>query len=298
MRTSLIALLILSACVLMASKVEDRSSVILERKPTQEQNDKPEKGDKPTQDEEPKEPKEPEKEEAPEKEVIINADLEVTGYAQKTVSANLIKIGLEFSSIACSVSEALAENSEKVRNAIKAIKSEGCKDEMITTVYFAITPKPREEKEKDMKDDGDKNKQMQQQHDVKHVEFDYIVTQTIEVTVSSKKQAVKIIDCSVSNGAVLLWVNWDISDKTEKMVKAFLIREAIDDAVFKAKKVAKRLGFRLESVKKVKLNDGNPWVYANFKVAAGTELVGINKTVSLNVEIVFNMVKVQKEKKH
>jgi uncharacterized protein YggE len=298
MKATLISLLILSACVLMASKVEDRSAVVLGRKPSQEQEDKPEKGDKPPQDQDqmPKEPEKEEtpKEEVPEKEVTINADLEVVGYAQKTVAANLIKIGLEFSSIACSVSEALAENSEKVRNAIKAIKSEGCKDEMITTVYFAITPKAREEKE--MKDDGDKK--MQNQHEYKHIEFDYIVTQTIEVTVSSKKQAVKIIDCSVSNGAVLLWVNWDISDKTEKYVKAYLIRAAIDDAVFKAKKVAKRLGFKLESVKKVKLNDGNPWVYANYKIATGTELIGINKTVALNVEITFNMVKIQKERKH
>jgi len=296
MKASLITLLILSASVLMASKVENSSTVLLERKPSQEQNEKPEKPEKCPEEEKPKEPEECPKEEVPEVEVTINANLEVTGYAQKTVAANLIKIGLEFSSIACSVSEALAENSEKVKNAIKCIKSEGCKDEMITTVFFAITSRPRDEK--DMKDDGDKNKQMQTQHEGKKVEYDFIVTQTIEVTVSSKKQAAKVIDCGVTNGGVLLYVNFDISEKTEKVAKTFLIRAAIDDAVFKAKKVAKRLGFKLQSVKKVKLNDGNFGPFIQYKTAAGTEFIGINKTLSLNVEIVFNMVKVQKEKKH
>ena len=70
----------------------------------------------------------------------------------------------------------------------------------------------------------------------------------------------------------------------------FLIRAAIDDAVSKAKKVAQRLGFRLQKVNSVKLLDNN--TFTNDKLTGpGLALVGINKTRTMAVEIQFTMIK-------
>ena len=271
MRKLLITLILLAVVAAISSKAENTMEVKLQGDSMPQTQDKPqEQHDK--DDKDCKDDKEEKKE-------VIKATLEVQGQASTTVYAGLIKIGIEFTSTGSCATEALNENTVKVKNALREIRKLGCNEESISTVYFAITPHYKE-------CDGKITSEVE----------GYFVTQTIEVTVSSKKLAAKIIDTTGSCGGVLLWVNWDISAKAIRLAKAKLIKEAVDDAVFKARKVAKRLGFRLVSVSKVKLNDSEPATTQTFKTFAGAVITGINKTLSLTVDIEFNMIKVQKKK--
>jgi uncharacterized protein YggE len=278
MNKFLIGLLLLSSIALIATE----TAQVANDNKSQDQDDKPEKPKqhKPEQDGKPHPPPAP-----------ILAGLDVVGYSSKTVSPNIIKIGLEFTATACTVAEALGELSQQVKRAISAIKNENCKDEMITTVYYDI--KQIEIEKKDDKDDKRDNDHKPKQFKPPVQEgptTEYVVVQIIEVTVTSKKQSAAVIDCAVANGARLAWVTWDITRAVEKEIVPFLIRAAIDDAVSKAKKVAQRLGFKLQKVNSVKLLDNN--TFTNDKLTGpGLSLTGIRQTRTMAVDIQFTMIK-------
>lgn len=276
MRKLLVTLILLAVVAAISSKAENTMEVKLNGEMQPQKQDKPQEQHDKDDKEDCKEDKEDDKKEEKE---VIKATLDVQGQASTTVFAGLIKIGIEFTSSANCATEALKENTIKVKNALREIRKLGCNEESISTVYFAITPHYKE-------CEGKPTSEVE----------GYFVTQTIEVTVTSKKLAAHIVDTTGNCGGVLLWVNWDISAKAVRLAKAKLIKEAVDDAVFKARKVAKRLGFRLVSVTKVKLNDSDAPTAQTFKTFAGAVITGINKTLSLTVDISFNMIKIQKKK--
>lgn len=269
MRKFLISLVLLALVAVMSSKIETNTSgeaLVEQQKPIQIKPQEQKKDDDKKDEKDDHEEKEEKK--------IVTAQLTVDGRASATVFAGVIRIGIEFTTVGSCAVEALNENTAKVKNALKHLRKFGCNEESIYTVFFAITPHYKE-------CEGKPTTEIE----------GYIVTQTIEVVVVSKKLAAKIIDTTGGCGGILLWVTFDISAKADRIVRAKLIKQAVDDAVFKARKVAKRLGFRLQAVKAVVLNDSLPLEVQKFTTFAGATLVGINKTLSLSVNIQFEMIK-------
>ena len=289
MRKLLISFLLLALVAIMSSKVEntltgDRNQV----NPPKPEEQKGEDNDK---------PQEQEDEDKVEKK-ILTAPLTVTGTASTTVYAGVIQIGINFSTLASCASEALAENTAKVKNALRELKKFGCDQESISTVFFGITPKLREVTPVP---EGKHMPEHRQEHmpEPSHPEIEgWVVTQTLEVVVSSKKIAAKIIDTISNCAGLIIWVKWDIAEKAEKMARHKMNSVAIENAVAIASKTAKKLGYRLQKVNKVEVAAATPLVPQIFKTFKDDfTIVGINKTLNASVVIEFEMMKVQIVKK-
>jgi uncharacterized protein YggE len=288
MRKLLISLVLLALVAIMSSKIENtvtgNKNKVAPPKP-EEQKPAPEQEQK---------PQEQEDEEEKVEKKILTAPLTVTGTASTTVYAGVIQIGINFATLASCASEALAENTAKVKNALRELKKYGCDQESTSTVFFGITPKHREAAP------VTEGKHMQVQAPTVDIEG-WAVTQTLEVVVSSKKLAAKIIDTISNCGGYIIWVKWDIAEKAEKMARQKMHSVALENAVATANKTAKKLGYHLKKVNKVEIKAPTPLTPQIFKTfKEDFSIVGINKTLDVAIEIEFEMIKVQiikKEKK-
>jgi hypothetical protein len=107
------------------------------------------------------------------------------------------------------------------------------------------------------------------------------------VTVFSKNIAGKIIDNIILTGAILHWVNWDVTEKLEIENKPKLIKLAVWDAVYKAKKSVSKLGYHINSINYVKLNDSYNQDFS--RLAPTSNLYGVNKSLKFSVDLSFDI---------
>jgi uncharacterized protein YggE len=299
MRKLLISFLLLALVAIMSSKIENTVTGNKNKvRPPKPEEQKPE--------EDKEKPQEQEEEEEKCEKKILTAPLTVTGTASTTVYAGVIQIGINFSTFASCASEALAENTAKVKNALRELKKFGCNQESISTVFFGITPKHRETPKPEGKQMPENLPEHMQQHRQEHMQEQchpseiegWAVTQTLEVVVSSKKIAAKIIDTISNCAGFIIWVKWDIAEKAEKMARHKMNSVALENAVAIASKTAKKLGYHLQKVNRVEVKAPEPLSPQIFKTFKDDfTIVGINKTLNVAVQIEFEMMKVQIVKK-
>ena len=169
-----------------------------------------------------------------------------------------LKIGLEFLTNAQSYSEALRESETRVKSAIYMFKYFGLNDADINIVIQNITPSNNFSKEQITKV--------------------YTINQIVEVTINSKILVGLIIDHSTKYyGATVKWVYWLFAEAKEKN-KNHLLNNAVDDVIYKDSNSVWYLGYKLESIKSVKLNDFN------------SNLENHNLCNQLLVDIQFNLI--------
>jgi uncharacterized protein YggE len=195
----------------------------------------------------------------------LNSVLDINGRANLNVASNVIRIGIEYSIVTQTVTEGLNEIKYRVKNAIKQILSKGCLKEHIASVYYAIIPYYNE-----------------------HMFCESFKTTTIlEITIFSKILAGKVIDSVIHNGAILHWVNWDVTDKQENEHKPKLISMAVHDAIYKAKKAVGKMGYQIKHISYLKLNEHKNQEFQ--RLAPTSQLYGVHKSLSYSVDMGFNI---------
>lgn len=191
--------------------------------------------------------------------------LDINGRANLNVASNVIRIGIEYSVVTQTVTEGLNEIKYRVKNAVEEILSKGCLKENISSVYYAIIPYY--------------NEQMFCEN--------FKIKTILEITIFSKILAGKVIDSVLHNGAILHWVNWDITEKQENQHKPILIRMAIHDAIYKANQAVGKMGYIIKHISYLKLNEHKSQKFE--RLAPTSQLFGVHKSLSYSVDLGFNI---------
>jgi len=89
----------------------------------------------------------------------------------------------------------------------------------------------------------------------------YTATQNIEVKTERISKTGRIVDIGVNAGALVNWINFELSEEHESEVKAQALAKAAEDAKMKAEAIAKGLGKRLGGLVQVTTNDFNYYPY-------------------------------------
>ena len=127
----------------------------------------------------------------------------------------------------------------------------------------------------------------------------YKASQTIKITLDSQKmnKAGKVIDSGVNAGALLNYINFELSKEKENSYKALALKQASEDAKTKAESIASGVGKEVKDIKTISALEFNyyPWrVYESGAIAdismakqAVTTIEAGDKEINARVNIVF-----------
>lgn len=129
----------------------------------------------------------------------------------------------------------------------------------------------------------------------------YTASQQITVKTDKIDKTGKIVDKGVDAGALVNWINFELSDAKESEVKARVLEIAAKDAKTKAEALARGSGKRLGGLVSISSQDFNYYPYRYFEAAgdmaasnvkAQVAVVNINPQkleVSANVQAVYRI---------
>lgn len=207
------------------------------------------------------------------------------GIAQIKATPDLVSIYFNVETNGSDAKEAKDKNAEIVDKVITELLKKGIERKDITTENFNIYP------------DYDWSSGEQ-------VFKGYKATHTIRVQLSSSKmdQAGDIIDVGVDSGALISYINFELSQAKQNEYKALALKQATEDARIKAESIASGLGKKVGSV--VSVSDQSfdylPWpIYRNdamtmgaseAKIAVSTNINPGQQTIDARVNVVFKLI--------
>lgn len=157
--------------------------------------------------------------------------LSTTGVATIKATPDIMTLNLNVISRSNNLEEANQKNLEKVSLLINSLKEIGIKEEKITTTHLSVN------EEYDWTSSGRKF-------------IGYVATQNIRVEISTNESGImsKAIDASVSNNAIVSYINFELSKDLENYYKTQAIELATLDAKNKAQAMVQGLGQKLGKV--------------------------------------------------
>jgi uncharacterized protein YggE len=210
----------------------------------------------------------------------------ITTNGQSTIKAtpDLVSIYFTVDTNGSTAQEAKDKNAEIVDNVITGLIKNGIKREDITTENFNIWP------EYDWTESG-------------QVFKGYRATHSIRVQLDSNKMddAGEVIDIGVDNGALISYINFELSTEKQNEYKAQALSDATKDAKVKAESIASGLGKRLGAVVSVVDSsfDYYPWaIYRNdamigveeAKTAISTNINPGQQEVNARVTVTYKII--------
>jgi len=108
----------------------------------------------------------------------------------------------------------------------------------------------------------------------------YTVSQNIKVNLENFDLAGKVIDAAVNAGALVSYINFELSLKKQNELKEDLLSEATKDARIKADSIASGLGKRIINVVSVSTSDYGYYPIPIFRAEPGIELVKVKEAVT------------------
>lgn len=207
----------------------------------------------------------------------------VQGTSQIKAVPDLVTIYFSVQTNGSTAKEAKDKNSEIVDNAITNLVKQGFERKDITTENFNVYPDYSWEN----------NKQEL---------IGYKATHNIKVEMSTNR-ADKIgdaIDAGVDAGALISYINFELSIVKQNEYKALALKQASEDARIKAESVASGLGKTVGKLISVSVNDFGyyPWpLYRNDAMAVGaaeaksatTNIQPGQQDINANVQAVFSL---------
>lgn len=190
-----------------------------------------------------------------------------TGNSVLKATPDLVSIYFSVETNGSNASEAKDKNAEIVDNVITELIKKGINRDSITTENFNIYP------DYEWTENG-------------QVFKGYKATHSIRVQLESNKMddAGDVIDISVNNGALVSYINFELSTAKQNELKAQALSQATQDARVKAESIASGLGKRLGRVLSVQDSsfDYNPWpIYRNDVMAVSAE--GAKAAIETNI---------------
>ncbi|MBM3247624.1 DUF541 domain-containing protein [Candidatus Pacearchaeota archaeon] len=178
---------------------------------------------------------------------LVNANsntVQAQGYSTIKVNPDLVTVYFNIETNGTSASEAKNANSLIVDKLVGEMLKLGFSREDVQTQSLNIYEDQRWENER-MKSYGFKAS-----HQIK-----------LELDTSSTSLISDVIDAGVDSGAMLGWINFELSTKKQNEYKAQALKEAGQDAKTKAEAIAEGLGERVGSLVSVSTSDFNysPW---------------------------------------
>ena len=109
----------------------------------------------------------------------------------------------------------------------------------------------------------------------------YRVSNNMEVSTDDFNNVGKIVDASVDNGALVSYINFELSTEKTNEYKAMVLAEASQDARKKAESVASGLGKKVGGLVSVTTSDYNYYPYRLYEAGEAKEDV---QTVATNIQ--------------
>ncbi len=208
----------------------------------------------------------------------------VYGVAKTSLKTDLIHIGLQIDTKRSNAQEALQINTQTSNIVTTALTSNGVSNTDISTVNFSLRPQYVWVRDPNIKETSIRK-------------FDgFLVSNVIDIKTTKINLAGKIIDLAVENGAnTINYVNFEILPETLEKTKTALIKDAISDALIKAKIVLEPLGYETYEINSVILNENTPIfqgkneraISASFNGDLSPNIFNNEKVVSANIKVVF-----------
>jgi uncharacterized protein len=171
------------------------------------------------------------------------------GLSQITVMPDLVSVYFNVETNGTTAKEAKDENSKIVNNVINSLIEQGFKREEIETINLNVYEDIRWEY------DGKSSKR---------VPYGFKATHTIRIKFPTEDtdKIGKAIDAGIDNGAMLSYINFELSKELENKYKAEALESATQDARIKAEAMARGLNAKLGKVVSVNTYDFgyNPWI--------------------------------------
>jgi uncharacterized protein YggE len=199
------------------------------------------------------------------------ASLDVIGYASLNLKSHEIKVLILFSTYSNSASNALNQNKKKIKEFSESILKLGINTNSIEFFSYDIIAKYAVKMNYD---------------DIDEVEG-YTISQEIIINLDSKKKTVKIIDLAHKAKGILKSVNWVLPEKLQSEIKSDLISKAVEDSWSKAKLSVYKMGYKLVSLKSIRLVDNQ--LYKN--IYSNTDFTS---NMIVTVEVTYNIQKINK----
>ncbi len=185
-----------------------------------------------------------------EKQIILTTSgqaptISVTGDAEVDVMPDQVVISLSVLTEGKDATAVQTDNSKKMNQVLAALKDQGVKDSEIETLNYNLYPW-----------------QEWDQTTQKLINKGYRAQHTIQVKQNDIKNAGKLLDIAVKNGANTIDnVYFTLSDAKEKEVKEELVAKASLKAKEKAHSLAKNLGISVGKVRMVSQSSYSPPIY-------------------------------------
>lgn len=100
----------------------------------------------------------------------------------------------------------------------------------------------------------------------------YRATQTIKVEIQEFGETGRIVDLGVNNGALIDYINFELSEEKQNQLKTETLKQASKNAKEKAEGIAQGLGKRLGRIISVHTNDYNYYPYRFYEAGSAKTL--------------------------
>lgn len=214
--------------------------------------------------------------------------ISVNGQSQLDVTPDQITMGFLIQSVANTATEAQDANTETYNSFVLSVNNLNIDEKEIKTTNLNVQ----------------KNYEW---INGKRVDKGYIATHSIEIklSVDEKATVTKLIDSGVDSGALISYINFELSDSLKESKKEEAIQKATEDAKSKAESIAEGLDAKLGSI--VSVSDSNtyynpPYVYyaedsvstdaktaGESAQAAVAEINPSEQTIQANIKIVYKV---------
>ncbi len=189
--------------------------------------------------------------------LIYKGDLKATtvtttGSSETKIMPDLAVVYLNIQSINTSAQDAKDEVNTVTDNVMTALVKLGLSRDDIETEQFSIYPNY----------DWNNGQKI----------TGYTATQSLKISITDFQNVGKYVDAGVNNGALVSYINFELSQKEQNKLKAQQLAEATQDARAKADAIAEGLGKKVSGVESVQTNDYNYIPYPLYRAEAGTSV--------------------------
>ena len=201
------------------------------------------------------------------------------GTAEMTVAPDKAIVYLLIQTRDSSAEIAKNENAQITENVLNALKGIGIKTEDIETENYNIYP------------EYDRNSGTQKL-------IGYVASNNIKISSANFTNVGSIVDASVDAGALVSYINFDLSLAKQNEYKQQVLKNATQDARKKAEAIALGLGKNLGSLVSVSSSDYNYYPYPLYAMAEGggtdvklaaTNIQPHNLDITASVSVVYRI---------
>jgi len=205
------------------------------------------------------------------------------GMSQVKATPDIVTVYFSVESIGNTTKEATDKNSEIVDNVLTNLVKLGFERKDIVTENFNVYP------EYDWKNNQQTLKDYKATHNIK-----------VEMPTLETGKIGDAIDAGVNAGALISYINFELTVAKQNEYKALALKQAGEDARIKADSVAAGLGKKVGKLVSVSVSDFNyyPWpIYRNDMMVSGgaeakqatTSIQPGQQDVNANVQVVFSL---------